>query len=286
MNYNELYWEAKQILGKAGLSSSAFDALCLLEEVFDFDRQRLIMEGTKEAEAKKTAEFFALVNRRSMREPLQYIIGKWEFMNCTFFVGKGVLIPREDTSVVINLCVRVIEENFKNKQIKILDLCAGSGAISVVLAKLIPNRKITALELSDTAFTYLQKNIAYNNASNVTAIKGNVFTSSQEMHNEKFDVIISNPPYIQSEEIDTLQPEVKSEPRLALDGGADGLDFYKVIIEKWVPLLNKEGILAFELGEGQKEAVSSLMKNAGFLSIKTAPDIGGTQRAIVGARLR
>lgn len=285
MLYNQLYRHIIDILTKAGIDSPAFDAMCLFENQFNMNRHDLIMQGDKEAPQDKTEKLVELAEKRATGFPLQYLIGKWDFMDCEFFVGEGVLIPREDTSVVVQLCIDKIKAVYgENTKLKILDLCAGSGAISVALAKEFNQSEVTALELSDKAMHYLQKNISHNSCENVRAVYGDVFKSYADF-TDSFDVIISNPPYIISDEIKALQTEVQHEPVLALDGGADGYDFYRAIIEHWSERLNNNGILVFELGEGQYDTVERLMIERGFTNIQCAYDIQNIKRGICGIKL-
>ena len=201
-----------------------------------------------------------------------------------FFVGEGVLIPREDTSVVVQLCLDNIKNLYGTDNLSVIDLCAGSGAISISLAKALPNSRVTALELSDKAIYYLQKNIHHNGCGNVEAVKGNVFTDFN-ITDAAYDVIISNPPYIISSEIKTLQREVQYEPAMALDGGSDGYDFYRAIISKWSNKLKSGGLLVFELGENQYDAVSHLMYRQGYKDITFATDLGDVKRGICGVKI-
>lgn len=284
MTYNQLYRHIINILTKAGNDSPAFDAMCLFENQFNMNRHALIMQGDKEAPQKESEQLIQLTNKRATGYPLQYLIGKWDFMDCEFFVGDGVLIPREDTSVVVQLCIDNIRAVYgESPQLKILDLCAGSGAISVALAKEFGESNITALELSDKAMKYLTKNIEHNQCDNVKAVYGDVFKSYMDF-TDSFDVIISNPPYIISDEIKTLQAEVQHEPALALDGGTDGYDFYRAIIKHWSERLGDNGILVFELGEGQYDTVESFMLEKGFTDVKCAYDIQDIKRGIGGVK--
>ena len=166
MQYNQLYRQIIDILTKAGIDSPAFDTMCLFENQFNMNRHSLIMQGDREAPEKESEQLILLAKKRATGYPLQYLIGKWDFMDCEFFVGDGVLIPREDTSVVVQLCIDNIRALYgEEPQLKILDLCAGSGAISVALSKEFNQCSVTALELSDMAMKYLTKNIAHNNAA-------------------------------------------------------------------------------------------------------------------------
>lgn len=277
MIVKEAYKKCKEILAKSGIEDETFEALCLFEKVTGLDRLGIISHGDEQITDEKLNELLSLVKRRCEHEPLQYILESWSFCGFDFCVGKGVLIPRDDTEIVVNLCV----DYLKNRSGKrVIDLCAGSGAISVALEKLV-FAEVTALELSDDAFKFLEKNIKLNN-SNVKAVKGDVFTVYFDFEDNSFDLIVSNPPYIKSDDIQTLQTEVQQEPRLALDGGKSGYDFYEAIIKHWSSKLRHGGALAFELGENQSDYVAELMKSQGFENIRTSLDLGGVQRAIIG----
>lgn len=278
MTLNELYSQTKQSLKKAGVDSPVFDALCLFEQVFSLDRHGLIMHGTDIADPQKARRLSELAERRAQGEPLQYILGKWQFMGTEFSVGSGVLIPREDTQCVVEAAINAMKDK---KSLKIIDLCSGTGAIAITLAKAL-DCTVTAAELYDEAFFYLEKNIRQSGCKNVTALKADVLKDFDKIPDSSFDLIISNPPYIETEEIKTLQTEVQFEPKTALDGGEDGLLFYRSITENWSCKLKVGGMLCFELGEGQFDSVRELMEKAGFENIGYEPDLGGTRRAIYG----
>lgn len=281
MTVREAYIKCKEILADSKIEDETFEALCLFEKVTGFDRLGIISHGNEQITEEKLSELLSLVKRRCEHEPLQYLLESWSFCGFDFCVGKGVLIPRDDTEVVVNLCLDYLK-NRKSK--KVIDLCAGSGAISVALEKLAGS-DVTALELSDDAYKFLEKNIILNNTK-VKAVKGDVFKAYCDFEDDTFDLIVSNPPYIKSDDIQTLQTEVRQEPRLALDGGKSGYDFYEAIIKNWSSKLRYGGALAFELGENQSEYVSNLMKSQGFENIRTSLDLGGVQRAIIGTMIK
>lgn len=277
MNAKQAYKKVCASLKTAGIESPEFEAQCLIKKVLGLDRTSLIVHGDSKVDDIKSNKLDELVKRRINREPLQYILGKWSFCGFEFEVGEGVLIPRDDTEVVLNLCLDFL----KNRQSKkVLDLCAGSGAISVAVEKLA-NADVTGIELSDKAFEYFLKNINLNNSS-VKPVKGDILKCYKDFYDNEFDLIVSNPPYIRSGDIPSLQIEVRKEPAMALDGGADGFDFYRAIIEYWYTKLKNGGALAFELGENQAEPVKTLMKSKGFKNITVMNDLGGVQRAIIG----
>lgn len=278
MTLNELYRKTKVELKKAGVDSPAFDAMCLFERAFGLDRHGLIMHGDRHADKEKTEFLETLIKRRSGGEPLQYILGKWQFMGIDLFVGAGVLIPREDTACVVQAAI----DNLRGRSnLEAADLCSGTGAIAISLAKTLDCR-VTAVELYDEAFFYLEKNITANNAVNVTALKADALTCCDKVLNSSLDLIISNPPYIMSSEIATLQQEVQCEPRTALDGGEDGYLFYNAIINNWTEKLKQGGILCFELGENQFETVKEKMLESEYENIGFALDLGGVKRCIYG----
>ena len=201
-------------------------------------------------------------------------------MGFDFKVGRGVLIPRDDTEVVVNLCIDFLENRTDKKTV---DLCSGSGAIAVALDK-ISGAKVTAVEIDETAFSYLETNVKKNNSS-VKPVMADALEICETFADGELDLIVSNPPYIKSADIETLQKEVRLEPRLALDGGKDGYDFYREIVSRWSRKLKKGGALAFELGENQADAVKALMAEQGFSDFKISLDFGGVQRAIIGTLL-
>lgn len=270
----DTYIKLCDILARAGIESPELEARLIIENATGMSRALQIANAEKEITGEQ--KLLETARKRAKHIPLQYILGSWSFMGFELKVGEGVLIPRDDTEVLVNLCLDYLKTV---KSPKALDLCAGSGAVSIALSKL-GNADVTAVELSDKAFNFLLENIKLNGAE-VTALKGDVFECYSSF-TELYDLIASNPPYIKTNEIKTLQKEVGYEPAMALDGGEDGLDFYRAIINNWTPRLKKGGAMAFELGEGQAEPVAEMLKRQGYISIKTALDLGGTERAIIG----
>lgn len=218
-------------------------------------------------------EMRKIAEKRAEGMPLQYIFGKWEFYGYEFFVGEGVLIPRSETELIVDIAVERL-----NKNSLVLDLCSGSGCIPVAVSKEV-GCKAYAVELYDKAFSYLEKNIAHNNA-NVTAIQGDALIGTH-FDNVTFDAIFSNPPYLTAEEMENLQREVKAEPSTALFGGEDGLDFYRILFNLWKPRLKKGGIFAVEVGDKQSEAVCDLMEQAGCRA-EIIKDLQGIGRVVLG----
>ena len=282
MTVGEAYRKTKDILTEAGFEAPAFEALCLVEKVFGFNRLALITRGEETAATdEKLALLAELTEKRLSHEPLQYIIGKWSFMGIDLLVGEDVLVPRDDTEVVTSLCIDFLSGKENPSAI---DLCAGSGAISLALEK-YANCKVTAVELSDKAFSYLTQNIKLNNSA-VNALNGDIFECHKDIADNSLDLIVSNPPYIKTADIAALQEEVQHEPVMALDGGESGLDFYRRIVPLWKSKLKAGGALAFELGEGQYDEVCRILADNGFGGITESIDFGGIQRAIIGTLLQ
>lgn len=282
MTLNELYRYGKQILREHSIEDYTCDALMLMQSCFGVDRIQLTIHGSEPADSEKEQDYKQKISRRAEGYPLQYLIGSWVFMDRTFYVGEGVLVPREDTEAVARAALERMEGM---KKPRIIDLCSGSGAIAITLALAYPDAEVYALELSEAAFDYMQKNIVLHRAENVKPILGDVFKSHADFADGIFDIIVSNPPYICSREIPTLAREVLNEPHLALDGGAEGLDFYIGIIEGWTAKLKKHGSLCLEFDPAQAKTVAGKMAAAGFGDIKIFKDFSEMDRAISGQRI-
>lgn len=273
----DTYIKLRDILARAGIESPGLEARLLIESATGMSRAAQIACADKELDCEQA--LLELAEKRAKRYPLQYILGSWSFMGIELKVGEGVLIPRDDTEVLVDLCLGYLKDV---ESPKVVDLCAGSGAIGIALNRLA-NASVTAVELSDRAYYFLLQNIKN---TDITPLKGDVTECYNPFEEEYFDLIVSNPPYIKTDELKTLQPEVGFEPETALDGGADGLDFYREITRLWTPLLKKGGAMAFELGEGQAEPVAAMLERHGYSDIKTALDLGGTKRAIIAVKPR
>lgn len=277
----KLYKECIRILDDSGISDSEFDTLCIFQDLLN-DRNPLFMPN--ESVNSETAEkIHALVSERSKGYPLQYLLGEWDFWKYRFKVGKGVLIPRPDTEILIENVLDICRKN-DLKSPKILDLCSGSGCIAITLGKEIPHSQLYAVENSDTAFEYLEENIRLNNAD-VKAVKADVLIPETAEKFEGFDIIVSNPPYLTAEEMQDLQKEVQAEPESALFGGDDGLDFYRAITEIWSKCLKTGGYICYEFGMGQHEAVSGILKSNDFINISLTKDTGGIIRTVTAKKI-
>lgn len=269
----------KSLLSRAGVENPDGDTREILCAVLECDRTQLILREDDIPEG-LCNKAIAMARRRSSGEPIQYILGSWSFMGRDYKVGGGVLIPRDDTEVVVTEALKLSENT---PEPVIVDLCAGSGIIAVTLAKELPNATVYAVEKSDAAFSYLTENITLNHAK-VNAIHADLQNCVSDFKDGSLDMIVSNPPYIRSAEIADLQQEVQYEPRLALDGGEDGYDFYKMIITLWTPKLKKDGAIAFEIGEGQFDTIAAMLKTAGYTAISGVPDIQNITRAVTAKK--
>ncbi|MDD6464278.1 MAG: peptide chain release factor N(5)-glutamine methyltransferase [Clostridiaceae bacterium] len=251
MTISELEKLGSQKLRASGKENSDFDARCLLEFVLNLNPTQYLLNRSEEVDSVCAEKFLSLVERRSNGEPLQYILGKWEFMGLPFYVGEGVLIPRPETEMLVEFALDFLMDK---KNPVVIDLCSGSGCIAISVAKHLPNAKVYAVEKSDLAFPYLKKNIWLNCVFNVSAVHGDIFDRTL-LSDIKPDLILSNPPYIRSSEIASLQSEVRNEPSMALDGGEDGLIFYREIANGWLDRLGTGGAIAVECAEDQTEDI-------------------------------
>lgn len=285
MTVKQAYIQAKNILTEAGLESPAFDALCLLEPVFGIqNRTDLAMRGGALADNAAVKQYFALIDRR-LKEPLQYVLGRWEFDGMALRVGEGVLVPREDTLALVEAAQSALngrQSPLRSRQsLRVLDLCAGTGAVGLALARRIPNAEVVCVELSDKALPYLRQNLTEFGGGRVTCTVADVLKLPDTALGT-FDGIVSNPPYIPSGDIASLQWEVHCEPHMALDGGPDGLDFYRAICADWTRLLRPGGVVAFEIGYDIREGVEAVMKQNAITHLSLWKDVGGVDRCIFG----
>ncbi len=266
--------KAVQILDSAGIEDSTFEAEQLIMHVLCISLSQLRLRYNEEITAPAEEKLFELVNRRAERYPLQYIIGEWEFYSLPFKVSEDVLIPRADTELLVDTALDFIGGA---EDLKIIDLCSGSGCVAIAIAANTKGCDITAAEKYPNTLELLKENITLNRVK-VTPLLCDVL----EEHGGEYDLIVSNPPYIKTDVVDTLEKEVLSEPRVALDGGVDGLLFYKAIVELWVPHLKSGGALIVEIGYDQADEVTALFRKVGLQNIECKTDINGNQRVIIG----
>ena len=253
MTAKELY--NKTVTELAFTEEAEFEALCLFESLLNIGKTQLIINSIA-INSKQIEIIEDAVLRRKKSEPLQYIIGQWDFYDLTFFVGEGVLIPRPETEELVEFALERIKE-IKNPVI--YDLCAGTGCIGLTVAKHRSDAKVYLLEKEEKAIRFLNKNKEKYNLNNAFVIQGDLFEFDFSEIPDA-DIILSNPPYIPANEIAQLQREVLFEPITALDGGVDGLDFYRCIARKWVEKVKTGGFIGLECGDGQSLDVVSLFK--------------------------
>lgn len=279
MTAQRLFSWARQTLSQSGVDSPDFDAKELCAHFLGLSREELILK--KEFIPPKAAQeaFQATVAQRAEGRPLQYILGEWEFMGLSLFVGEGVLIPREDTAVLVEeLHARLGEQ----KAPRGLDLCAGTGAVALGLCSRRPDATVLCLELSERAFSYLKKNLSAYPEYQIASRQEDVLLPPQNFEEGSLDFLASNPPYIAKDELPTLQREVQREPQMALDGGEDGLVFYRAIASLWLPLLRPGGVFAVEVGETQADEVSALFSQAGAKNLSVKKDWADLPRVVSG----
>lgn len=271
----ELYLQGREMLRDREPS----DALLLCEEYLGADRKKIALSGEEIPSEEKREAYLSALRRRASGEPLQYILGYAWFAGMRLSVREGVLIPREDTMVLVKLAARQIG----TRPARGMDLCAGTGAVALALAEKCPHTRIEAAELYPIPMELLKENTARYGGGRVSARRLDVLGDPLSLpENGKLDFIVSNPPYIESDLLPSLQEEVQQEPAQALDGGADGLLFYRHITSRWKDCLKPGGILAFEIGETQGESVSALLKEQGFRQIQLWQDLAGLDRAVSG----
>lgn len=283
-------------LRDAGVTDAEIDAKELYCYMQGIDRVGLMLRWQEVLQDNQCETYFELIGRRAGRIPLQHITGRQEFMGLPFDVNDKVLIPRQDTETMVEDAVELATKgtlrgepycDVLRKGGDVLDLCCGSGAIGVSLAKLCPKLHVTCSDVSAEAVGIGKQNALLNGAKSVKLVESDMFAAfNGRFGKKKFDMIISNPPYIKHSVIQELEPEVKDhEPMLALDGGEDGLDFYRKIAEEAADYMKKGGVLMMEIGSDQREAVKGLLKNTGrFERIIGLTDLTGKDRIIV-ARL-
>ena len=276
----QLLSKSIQYLKKYQVENARLDAEYIFAYVLGVKRVSLMLNFDVEiTEEQKDLIRKYIVRRGKHREPLQYIVKEWEFYGYPFKVDERVLIPRKDTEILVEQCIMLMKE-LENP--KILDIGTGSGAISITLAKELPNSEVLGLDVSDDALKMAVENRELNNAANLKFLKSNVF---QHVKDRNYDLIVSNPPYIPVEEYNELMPEVKRyEPKMALTDGGDGYYFYKKISEESMQYLKNGGYLAFEVGYNQGETVSQFMEKSGFHIVGRIADYGGIERVIIGRK--
>lgn len=284
MTFEEAYNRGKDILIKAGVADALIDARLLLEEAAQVNKAYLLMHANEELKlsCEDSAEdsYFRMIDMRAKRIPLQHIVGYQDFMSLRFKVNNNVLVPRFDTEVLVEEALKHVHDGMR-----ILDMCTGSGCILVSILKYSNDCCGVGVDISGKALEVAKENadilLSDRTDVDVTFIKSDLFN---ELNKEnKFDVVVSNPPYIQTEVIKTLDSEVKDhDPIIALDGGRDGLDFYRRIIDNAGDYLNPGGVIIFEIGYDEAQEVLNLLGRAGYINVSVIKDLSGLDRVVVG----
>lgn len=275
MKVKEVFDKITELFERAGVDSPAFEASVMLEDLLGLGRQPEVFKKDTVLSPEQEEKIFSAAEKRAGGYPLQYIIGNWEFFGRKFFVGEGVLIPRPETEL---LCETVLKYFSRSMPPKIVDLCSGSGCIAITLAKEISGSEVTAVELYDGAFGYLERNNVFH-GNCVKTLRRDALEPF-----ETFDCVVSNPPYITGEEMKELQTEVTHEPETALFGGADGLDFYRAIAKNWYDHITSGGLIAFEIGDTQGESVLRILEENGYKNCGVLKDYEGRDRVVTGIR--
>ena len=273
MNYKSACEFGIKELEKAGIIEAKLDARLLLEHICDTDHSALIAHPDRELSEKELEDYKAFIDRRAKREPVAYILGQWEFMGLSFEVSRDVLIPEQDSEFLVEEALRHCEDGMK-----ILDLCTGSGCIALSILNFTNDTKAVCTDISKEALLVAEKNADKLGLSDRTRFAYTDLFPDEE----KFDLIVSNPPYIASDVIENLAPEVKDfEPRLALDGDKDGLSFYRRIVDNAPAYLYSSGYLVMEIGYDQADDVRSLLeRNGRYHEIEVVKDFSGNDRVI------
>ena len=279
--YNDIYLQARNALRENGIEGYTLEARLLVATAAGKTTQELLRDLSLYTTAEMADRVASLTERRISGEPVAYITGAWEFYGLPMLITPDVLIPRMDTELLVDAAKELL--NGRKMDARILDLCCGSGCIACALGHELPAARIVAVDLSAKALEVARKNIAANRLSSRAICIQADATTSPPMRMGQFDLIISNPPYVRSADMKKLDRSVRDfEPSWALDGGKDGLKFYKAIIKYWKSLLRPGAYLLFEVGEGQAESVKEMLLMGGFRSVSSKFDTLGVERVIIG----
>lgn len=283
MKYRDLYNQGIEKLSSEKITDAKIDARLLLEYACKTDRNTLFLNGDMEVSEEQVQIYFELIEKRGKHIPLQHLTGEQDFMGLTFEVNENVLIPRQDTECLVEIVLKHLHDGMK-----ILDMCTGSGCILISLLHYSNDCVGVGVDLSEAALKVAAHNAAVLGSNGITEAMDITFLQSDlfEKVDGKFDIVVSNPPYIKTEVIKTLMPEVRNfEPIMALDGTEDGLYFYRRIIVDAKKHLTRGGQLFFEIGYDQGEEVSDLMRENGYVDVEVAKDLAGLDRVVYGTFL-
>lgn len=281
LTYRQMCHNGAAILVDAGITDAEYDSFALLEYITGMDRTAYILNGSKSVPEDIAERYDAVIDRRSSHIPLQHITGQAWFYGRGFNVNSDVLVPRQDTEVLVSEALKVI-----NAKDSVLDMCTGSGCIIITLALEKKLGRALGADISEAALKVASGNREKLGADDVTFVKSNIFSDINVNDDELFDVIVSNPPYIATGEIETLTEEVRiHDPYIALDGLEDGLHFYREITQQSMNYIKSGGWLLYEIGCTQAHDVSDIMSEYGYSNIKVIKDLAGLDRVVMGQRL-
>ena len=281
LTYRQMCHNGAAILADAGITDAEYDSFALLEYITGMDRTAYILNGSKSVPEDIAERYDAVIDRRSSHIPLQHITGQEWFYGRGFNVNSDVLVPRQDTEVLVSEALKVI-----NAKDSVLDMCTGSGCIIITLALEKKLGRALGADISEAALKVASGNREKLGADDVTFVKSNIFSDINVNDDELFDVIVSNPPYIATGEIETLTEEVRiHDPYIALDGLEDGLHFYREITQQSMNYIKSGGWLLYEIGCTQAHDVSDIMSEYGYSNIKVIKDLAGLDRVVMGQRL-
>lgn len=272
------------IIQKREYNNPLLEAQLILSYLLKCDKIYLHINKDKEVDGTITKLYYGMVEKRNSGYPLQYITNQQEFMGLDFYIQEGVLVPRPDTEILVEKIINIVnKKEIKNKEIKILDIGTGSGAIAIALAYYLKNSQVTAVDISQIAMQTTEINIKKHNLKNIETVYWDIF-NEHDIKIEKFDIVVSNPPYIKKNVIKELPLEVSNfEPKIALDGGDDGLCFYRQIVKVFKEISLSNSILSVEIGFDQKQEVKEIFENTGlFKRIETDKDFSGNHRVVTG----
>ena len=278
--FNNLYLDIRQRLLSGGIAMASLEAREIMRHITGKDRMAIVRDYHLYVPPDEEAGAMELLRRRLEGEPIAYIVGEWEFFGLTMEVNADVLIPRTDTEVLADRAIALAR---KIDGARVLDLCAGSGCVGLAVAAYVPDCQVVMADTSEAALAVARENVRrYDLSARITVARADVLSPPPALG--VFDVIVCNPPYIETGQLRSLDKDVgRYEPRLALDGGPDGLRFFRAVAMGWRSLLKPDGHLLFECGMGQADAVCEILQKAAFGRLAVIPDTQGIGRVIVGA---
>lgn len=282
MNIREAIKTGMNMLKEKNIEDATLKSKMIMENVLGQNRQYIIVNDLNQLDCKQEKEYFLEIKKLLENNPIEYITNKKEFMNLELYVNQDVLIPRQDTEILVEEVINILHKN-KAENIQILDMCTGSGAIAIALAKNVEKCIVDAVDISSGALEVVRKNVVKNQVEDkINIINSDLFS---KVPNKKYNLIVSNPPYIERNVIEKLDKQVQKEPIIALDGGEDGLDFYKKIINEASSYLESNGYLCFEIGYNQRNEVQNLLSNSGkYQNIYCKKDLCGNDRVIIAKK--